>query len=268
MSNFANVPVRIRMQADKLDEEAAKFAMGPLKAPVFLNGVPKCGTHLIRNLARMFVPQEQQHHRDFIQLPLLQRNLDAFNPALPKVSWGHMVFTDESAVILRDVRHLLLIRDPYDWVLARARFYLSDEFDGPLNHIKKGGVSSEAVLNLMIVGAMGKAPTLLDVFTMNAAAWLGTSVEVVKYEDIIKHLKALDGGEAKTYFTGLLTKMGIDPIPADWKERIRIGAERKHSATASEKLTGAIDVPKTLPAKQKELVDFVAPGLRKLLGYS
>jgi hypothetical protein len=268
MADIGTISARIRMQADKLDDEAAKFQMGRLNAPVFLNGVPKCGTHLIRNIARMFVGIEQQHRREFVQLPMLHRNMDAFNPAEPKVSWGHMVFSDESAVALKNVRHVLLVRDPYDWVLARARFYLSDEFDGPMNHIKKGGASADAVLNLMIFGAMGKAPTLQDVFTFNAVAWLGLGVQVVKYEDIVAHLKQLDSDAAKIFFADLLAKMGIDPVPDDWRERIRIGADRIHSSTASEKLHGDIDVPKILPEMQKRLVDQAAPGLRSVLGYA
>lgn len=257
----------IRMKADHLDDEAKNFEMAPVAAPIFLNGVPKCGTHLLRNIFRMFTPKEQQHSREFVQLALLGRNLDAFGNDPPKVSWGHMVFSDESAVTLKRTRHILLVRDPYDWVLARARFYLSAEFNGPVNHIKDGGVSMETILNMMIFGAMGKVPPLLDVFELNAVAWLGTEVHVLRYEELVAHIKALDRPEAEKYFATLLDNAGI-AIPRNWRDRIRIGAERKHSSTASENLQIRGEVPKSLPETQRRLVDFHAPGLRAILGYA
>ena len=51
-------------------------------------------------------------------------------------------------------------------------------------------------------------------------------------------------------------------------ERVRIGADRGQSGTARENLTGTGMVfPDTLPDTQQRLVEFAAPGLRRLLGY-
>ena len=50
----------VRVKADTLDEENLRFAQAPLKEPLFLNSVPKSGSHLLRNIVRMFVPLEQQ----------------------------------------------------------------------------------------------------------------------------------------------------------------------------------------------------------------
>ena len=37
------------------------IAQAPLtRGRVFLNSVPKCGSHLLRNIIRMFVPVDQQ----------------------------------------------------------------------------------------------------------------------------------------------------------------------------------------------------------------
>ena len=107
-------------QPDALDELVKGFRPIPLRAPVFLNSVPKCGTHLIRNIVRMFVPAGQQYHGEYIQLPILRQHLRAFDPAHPYASWGHLLFTDESPIALRHVRQVVLVRDPYDYVLARA----------------------------------------------------------------------------------------------------------------------------------------------------
>jgi len=47
-----------------------------------------------------------------------------------------------------------------------------------------------------------------------------------------------------------------------------VGSDRKQSGTARENLAGLNEViPDTLPDKQKQMVDYAAPGLRALLGY-
>ncbi|MEP7210009.1 MAG: hypothetical protein ABI740_04150, partial [Alphaproteobacteria bacterium] len=108
---------RIVMRPDNLNARNAEFQQAPLKKPVFLNSVPKCGTHLIRNIMRMFVPVPQQYHATFIQIPELRRHMEAFNPARPMLSWGHLLFDDFSAAAMAPARHILLVRDPHDWVL-------------------------------------------------------------------------------------------------------------------------------------------------------
>ena len=70
--------------------------------PVFLNSVPKCGTHLLRNIVRMFVPVEQQYHKTFIQHAILGQHMAAFNPATPMLSWGHLFFSDAAAIALHE----------------------------------------------------------------------------------------------------------------------------------------------------------------------
>jgi hypothetical protein len=260
--------VVIRLERDTLDEEVARFAQTPLREPVFLNSVPKSGTHLLRNILRMFVPAEQAYHRDFIQLPTLHQHQAAFSRTQPWLSWGHLLFADASAIALRDVRHLVLVRDPYDWVLARARFFLSEEFKGPLEHIKGGAASIEDVMNLMIFGALDRAPGLNDIYSFNAAAWLGTAARLVRYEELVEALRTIDAPASQRYFADLLAACGIDALPEDWRERVRIGADRKYSGTAREKLSVDVAIPATLPFAQRRLVEYAAPGLRSLLGYA
>lgn len=260
--------VRIKLKPDTLDEESGRFAMTPLAAPVFLNSVPKSGTHLLRNILRMFVMPAQQYKLEFIQQGILHLHLRAFAQEPPLLSWGHLFFTDEAAVALRRVNHLVLFRDPYDWVLARARFFLSDQFQGNLNNIKNAATTIEDVLNLMIFGALGKAPPLADIFNFNAVAWMGTSAHMLRYEDLIAQLSNLDAPATEAYFRDLIVaKAGITTWPSDWRQRVELGADRKHSATAREHLRHDVVVPEVLPATQKRLVDYHAPGLRRLLGY-
>ena len=259
---------RVLAKADNLNERNKEFEQRPLTEPVFLNSVPKSGTHLMRNIMRMFVPVEQQYHKAFIQYPILREHQAAFARARPFLSWGHLLYADDSAIALRKVHHLLLVRDPYDWVLARARFFLSDTFQGSLDHLKGGNVAVEDMLNMMIFGIPDKAPTLNEIYTHNAVSWLGTSAEILKFEDLITHVKDLETDAAKTFFAGLLDKLAMGDLPADWRERVRIGSDREQSGTARENLAGGVtDVPDELPETQKRLVDYAAPGLRSVLGY-
>ena len=133
------------VKPDTLNELNSQFSQHPLSTPVFLNSVPKCGTHLIKNIFRMFVPVEQQYHKTFIQYPVLRQHLGAFSQSKPFLSWGHLLYSDESAIALKNIRQLVIVRDPYDWVLARARFFLSDSFQGSMEHLKNGKVSIEHV---------------------------------------------------------------------------------------------------------------------------
>jgi hypothetical protein len=58
-------------------------------------------------------------------------------------------------------------------------------------------------------------------------------------------------------------------LPEDWRERVRVGSDRKQSGTARENLIGGgkSEVPDELTDTHKQLVNYVAPGLRKILGY-
>ncbi|MBU1619529.1 MAG: hypothetical protein KJ556_09705 [Gammaproteobacteria bacterium] len=259
---------RVIAKPDTLNELNTNFNQSPLQQPVFLNSVPKCGTHLIRNIFRMFVPVAQQYHQTFIQIPILHQHSAAFAPQKPMLSWGHLLFSDDSAIALRHVPQIVVVRDPYDWVLARARFFLSDTFQGSMEHLKGGKVSIEEMLNMMIFGIYQKAPTLHEIFTHNAVAWLGTGVKLVRYEDIVKHLKSIDKPEAEAYFRDLLSVLNLPEWPKDWKERILTGSDRKQSGTYRENLAGLeAEIPDELPLMQKQLVEYAVPGLRHLLGY-
>jgi len=260
---------RVLAQADNLNELNKNYAQAELRRPVFLNSVPKCGTHLMRNIVRMFVPVEQQYHRAFIQYPVLKQHLGAFSQSTPYLSWGHLLFSDEPAIALKNVLHTVLVRDPYDWVLARSRFFLSDTFDGSMEHLKGGNVSIEEVMNMMILGIHQKAPNLQEIYMHNAVGWMGTKAEVIRFEDLIKHLKDLESDASEAYFEALLAKCGIDELPSDWRERVLVGSDRKQSGTARENLAGLkVDIPDELPDVQKKMVDMIAPGLRDILGYA
>ena len=257
----------IQSRPDTLNPQVRRFAQAPLQQTAFLNSVPKCGTHLLRNIVRMFVPVERHYDREFIQLQNLEQHQVALDPRAPAFSVGHLIYADMAALATRHARHVVLVRDPYDYVLSRARFVFSEEFKHPMLEPLKASASVEQVINFMIFGVPAKGPALRDVFTFNAVAWMHTGAQIVRYEDIVAALKTLDRPESETFFRDLLGKFGI-ALPQDWRERVRIGSAREHSATDSGKLSGVPDFPRSLTDGQKALVEFAAPGLRSLLGYS
>lgn len=260
--------IRVNVQPDTLDAENRKFEQRPLSQPVFLNSVPKSGSHLLRNIMRMFVPVEQQYQAEFIQHQILRQHLAAFLDDRNFLSWGHLMFTDKTAVAVGRVRHVLLVRDPYDWVLAQARFFLSNEFQGGVEFLREGTLSVGAILNMMIFGIAEKTPPLASTFAYNALAWLGTGVHLVRYEDLVSALGNLDDAEAEQFFSDLLDACGIER-PDDWRQRVIVGSDRKQSGTAREKLSGvSVDLPSELPDVQKQMIDFAAPRLRQILGYA
>jgi hypothetical protein len=259
--------ITVNLKPDTLNEENAKFEQKPLTKPLFLNSVPKSGSHLLRNIIRMFVPVNQQYSAQFIQHQFLMDHVGAFADPRNFLSWGHLMFNDSTAVAVGSVRQILLVRDPYQWVLARARFFISDEFQG-FELLKEGSLSVEAILNMMIFGIQEKAPPLGALFTYNAVAWLGSGAYLVRYEDLLGAVKDLDSDTADNFFADLLNACGIER-PDDWRERVRIGSDRKQSGTARENLTGVgVELPKELSDLHKRMIDYSAPGLRELLGYN
>jgi hypothetical protein len=260
----------IKLKGDTLDRDTARFNPAPIREPIFLNSIPKSGSHLLQNIIRMFVPLNQQYREQFIQWGNLKDHLHAFLPNFPFFSYGHLFFSDASAIELADVRKILLYRDPYDWVLARARFYLSDEFQGNLDYLKEGKLTVDDLLSLMIFGIHTKAPNLADMYDLNVAGWLGSSnVYPVRYEDLVSNIRDLESDDSESYFRALFGACGISSFPTDWRERVRVGSDRKRSGTARENLTGiALEIPESLPERHRRLVDYAAPGLRKLLGYA
>ena len=87
-------------------------------------------------------------------------------------------------------------------------------------------------------------------------------------QELLKNVKELEADAAETFFAGLFEHLNMGELPDDWRERVRIGSDREQSTTARENLTRmTADVPDELPDVQKRLVDYVAPGLRAILGY-
>lgn len=258
----------VKLPPDLLNIETARFEQVPLRRPLFLNSVPKSGSHLLRNIVRMFVPVDQQYQKQFVQWGNMPEHLEAWDPRRNYLSWGHLFFSDASAIELAHVRKILLYRDPYDWVLARARFFMSENFEGNVEFLREGKLPVDDLLSMMIFGIHGKAPPLRDIFEFNAVAWLGSDVHVVKFEDLVRHCRDLESEEAGQFFIDLLSACGISVVPDDWRARVAIGSDPKLSGTARQNLVGLPELPDKLSARHRALVDYAAPGLRRILGYA
>jgi hypothetical protein len=259
----------VKVRPDTLDAETVRFAPEALRQPLFLNSIPKSGSHLLRNILRMFVPIEQQYREQFIQRPNIRQHHDAFEPGRNYMSFGHLFFTDGPAIELAHVRKILLYRDPHDWVLSRARFYLSEEFQGELEHLKDGRISVDDLLTLMIFGIRTIVPSLSNMYELNVVGWLASDVFQVRYEQLRDHVKGIETPEAEAYFGALFDACGISPMPENWRERVQVGADRRQSGTARENLTGIrVRLPDELPEKHRRLIEYAAPGLRSILGYA
>ena len=257
----------LKLKPDNLNQRNAEFAHVPLIQPVFLNSVPKSGSHLLRNIMRMFVPLKQHFKSGFIQLASMAEDRVAWDKDRPTLSWGHLLFSDNSVSNLKDTRKVLLVRDPYDWVLARARFFMSDNFSGSVGHISDHNVTAEQFINMMIFGIYQKVPNMREIYMHNGVAWMHTDTLVLKFEDLLHAVKNLGEPETEVFFRKLLGACGID-MPNDWLERVRVGSDREQSATARENLVDIrMKFPGELPEGQKRLIDFAVPGLRKALGY-
>jgi hypothetical protein len=257
----------LKLKPDNLNQRNAEFSQVPLKQPVFLNSVPKSGSHLLRNIMRMFAPVKQHFKAGFIQLASMAEDRVAWDKDRPTLSWGHLLYSDNAAINLKDTRKVLLVRDPYDWVLARARFFMSEEFSGSVGHISDHNVTAEQFINMMIFGIYKKVPNMKEIYLHNGVAWLHTDTLVLKFEDLLHAVRNLDEPEAEVFFRKLLDGCGID-MPDDWRERVLVGSDKKQSGTARENLTDIrMVLPDTLPEGQKQLIEFAVPGLRKALGY-
>lgn len=258
----------IRILGDTLDKEVARFASPRLTQSLFLNSVPKSGSHLLKNIMRLFVPLQDHYGKHFIQWGNLREHLPAFDPRRPQLSWGHLMFSDSSAAHTAHARKLILVRDPYTWVLARARFYVSDQFGENSTVIKQSGMSAEHLINLMVFGIHQQALPMREMYNLTAVAWRGPNAHWVRYEDLVQGVKQVDTPAGEAFFARLMDLAGLPALPDDWRERVRIGSDRKQSGTARENLRDVkIAIPDVLSDAQKELCDYAAPGLRSFLGY-
>jgi len=254
---------------DQLLEDSRTFECERLKQGLFLNSVPKAGTHLLRNILLMFVPKDQTYSTDFIDAENVRKHLSALIEEQAYFSWGHLAFSEFTAPVLRKVRKLLLIRDPYDYVLSLSRFLLSEHPTNELSkYIKKMELTASEVMRIVIFGVYGPHdhPGVEHVYFKNALAWLGEDTYLIRFEDLQTHVADPTTEAADEYFTKLLEAAGIAK-PNDWSTRLKVGSDPRLSWTSRSYVIGPSSLPEKLGSLERSLVDCAAPRLRALLGY-
>ena len=98
--------------------------------------------------------------------------------------------TDSTAVAVGKVRQIVLVRDPYDWVLARARFFVSDEFQG-FELLKEGTLSPEAMASKGSRDAQESGTAVREtVEAMKTIAEKTTIIEEIAYQTNLLALNA------------------------------------------------------------------------------
>lgn len=256
---------------DLRDLARSRFEGIPQSRPLFLNSIPKCGTLLLRNVLLMFVRGESVVLDEFIIDPNISQHQEFFKPTARHFLWGHVTHADEAARITCDARSLILVRDPFDYVLSYASFLYSLQNDATFGrYVRAHMLPVDRVIAAVIFGNGNSElyfEDLRDVYLKNAVAWLGTGTTLVRYEDLVWSLRHLDSPEAETYWRALIEACGFVEFPSDWRDRVRAGSDRKLSSTARENLDVLAPIPTELTATQKAMVEAAAPGIRAILGY-
>ena len=267
------MPSRVPLTAYQINEIGARQFSGlPLTRPLFLNSIPKCGTLLLRNILLMFVQAKDIASDEFMQDHNLASFTEKFQAPTSNFLWGHLNYTEESARILATANLLLLVRDPFDYVLSYTRFLYSRQTRSNFAmYVKQHMLPVDRVIMAVIFGNDNSTlyfVPLHSAFYRNALPWMGGSTTLVRYEDLIRHTSNIDSDEAENYFRQLLQAAGLTDFPADWRRRIALGSGRNLSTTARENLDVIASIPGSLTQVQQQMVELAAPGLRSFLGYN
>ena len=140
--------------ADPVAEANSQFQCAPLRSRIFLNSVPKCGTVLLKNILLMFTPWEQ-HYRWFISTSKYPEHPSVVESDRYRFFVGHMNHTPDTSQILKNFKHILIIRDPYSYVLSYARWFYTEQMYGQsqlARHVQDHGVDFDDVVRYMIKG--------------------------------------------------------------------------------------------------------------------
>lgn len=253
----------IRLPPDTLQDRVSGGQA--LDKAVFLNTLPKSGSHLLRNICRAFIDPEYVSNGQCVQRSNLKDRADAFKASL--LIWGHLEAGRASIQVASTTpHHIVLVRDPYTWALAKARFMSSDSYTNSADFLKEKGYTANAFISSAIQGIPGVSESLRDLFNGHVLHWIGQNIKIVKFEDLKYYANNLDAEGAEEYFRDLLSF--LPEFPEDWKERVALGAKPEHSGTHRTKLNTSVEFPEELTDLQKSLIEYHCPNLRKLLGYT
>jgi hypothetical protein len=246
------------------------FPMQQLQRAIHVNSVPKCGTYLLRNVLLSFVGFASSDSLKFVENFNIRDRESSFAAESPKYTWGHVNHIDEAVRIIGSSKILVLVRDPYDYVLSMTRFFYSEQEDSKFaRYVKAHKLSVDRVISFVIFGNYNDENLCVgvkDQFIANAVAWMAGDSMLVRYEELLRHCKNPQSPESLTYFRELLAACGLE-LPADWRDRVRLAASPRFSWTARENLQVSLPIPNELSFEYRTMVELAAPGLRRALGY-
>jgi hypothetical protein len=280
----------------RIFESLSKFTFPRLPSqPVVLLTVPKCGTMLLRNILVHFIGPEHfyipfvtdANYRQVLENSVPQkmfftaqvlhdlekstylRDILENSVLQKKFFTGHVLHNLETADCLRKSKVVVLVRDPRSYIMAWARFFYSvqNPKDKIMKFIQANKVPLDEAITHAILGTSCEGTILSsvrDAFLLYGLAWFNSAAVVVRYEDLLTHVKQIDSPEARKYFFSILEGLDIEP-PSDWKQRVLSGADKRLSATF---IKGVVyDHQKGLSKYHLDLIEVVAPNLISRLGY-
>lgn len=276
---------------ERIAEANSSFTHKSITNPIALITIPKTGTHLLSPIFEMFVPKDQQ------DTPL-QRQRAMQGGSSQKIHrgklitdikymFGHIQFNAQTASALSMTKKLILVRDPYSWVLSAARHLSVLILNGtpvlrPAAEMKDTqfidthkALSANDLITLLIAGRADGGQLLTkgirEVYMNWGVNWIAAGAPFVRYEDLMQMVGYVRDGnqnEARPYFETMFRKVGIE-LPVDWADRVIAGADPEKSGTARQNLKGDLsNIPDELTVMQKALVDSYIPNVRNLLGYN
>src|SRR3546814_4746090 len=103
------------------------------------------------------------------------------------LSGGHLFLADASAIETAPARRILLYRDPYDWVIALARFFVSEQFVSNMDHLNSDALTADELLTLLIFVFPFYSPSLLFISYIISAPLLVSRFLVVSSYFLFLH---------------------------------------------------------------------------------
>lgn len=274
--SFNPQQVKVKVHLDygvvqKVLDQSRAFWKQEVHNNVFLNSMGKAGTHLVKNILMAFLPEYQL--RNFYKYAIAYNpNNGPLRPFFPEgentAFWGHLPCCLETEDSVRDCKHIILVRDPYTFVLAKERFLFAEETQNEV--VNKAVQKSSNVLKQIIAGGLGPVPPLRVIYDQYVM-WLGSGAKFVKYEDVVSSVANIDSPEAETFFSDFFKFIGIENLPEDWRERVSLMSNPSLSPTYRDNLTyksfSGFPYKKELDQEYKDLIDYTCPNLRTILGY-
>jgi hypothetical protein len=254
---------------DEFDIVSDKYQNKPnLKNKIFLISVPKSGTHLLRNIIRVLINNENVY-RPFVQDYDFDGHLEAIKNEKYYFYTGHLNFHSYTYLNTINMRKILLIRDPYSVLISSCKFFYSDNHNSYIkDFFIKNNITPSQSIDMLINGVYDNdvyIPSIGDIYKENAIKWFSSSY-VVKYEDLISGLDNLVNKKDEAYIKTLLKEIGFDCLPENWIEIIADGANPKWSKT-SNLVFSRNDICTYLTLDQRLQFEMLNPGLRNSLGY-